>query len=77
MSELERALEQLAWFIDEGDEAVLAEAIGLITASGAAPAQVLADVGALRGDPSLKARALTAVRRSLGLALVPGAVCQR
>ncbi len=77
MSELERALEQLAWFIDEGDEAVLAEAIAGIAGSGASPARVLAEVGALRGDPAMKARALTAVRRALGLALVPGAVCQR
>ena len=69
--------ELLELFIEENDEAALSRALELIGGSRPDIPKLLDHLENFRGDFGRKRRAIAAIRKQLGLPLIPGAVCQR
>lgn len=70
-----RVKEYLCAYLEEDDHAALTAAADLCRSSAVDVGAVLDWIGAQRADAALKARAVLAVRRAVGLPLRSGAVC--
>ena len=64
-------------FIEEDDSRALEQALELVEKTKFNITGLLNHLENFKGDIPRKRRAITAVRKQLGLSLIPGPVCQR
>lgn len=69
-------VEALEAFLLDAEDDALDLALDLARAANLAPVVLLEKLPTLRGDPARKRQAVTAVRRSYGLPLIPGPPCR-
>lgn len=64
-------------FIEEDDSYALHQALGLVEKSKFDITSLLNHLENFRGDLPRKRHAITAIRKQLGLSIIPGPVCRR
>jgi hypothetical protein len=64
-------------FIEEDDNDALEQALGMVEKAQFDITSLLQHLENFRGDLPRKRRAITLVRKQLGLSIIPGPVCRR
>ena len=76
MAAEEKIISLLEDFIEEEDNAALEEALRLVKKSAIDITSLLNHIENFKGDIPRKRRAITAVRKQLGLPIIPGSICR-